>query len=280
MTRPPPANNDVNSLRDRSRVPRDVCRTRNGVEQIICPFALAHGTLPAVAVRWGQRRPFVLDRHKGFEIVLSPRHRLPLCLAVLYAAIWVWAAIAPLFPSDWLLENLLVFIAVIAVAWGYRRKPFSNATYVLITLFLALHTIGSHYTYAETPVGFWMQDAFDLDRNHYDRVVHFSFGLLLVLPVRELIERTDSTHEPWLSFFAATIIATASAVYEVIEWGVAQVVSPEAALAYLGTQGDVFDGQKDMALAMLGAAIALPLGAMINGAVSGRQGRDANGSDG
>ena len=210
-------------------------------------------------------------------MLLAKRHRLPLCLAALYAVIWVWAAIAPLFPSDWLLENLLVFVAVIGVAWGYRRKPFSNATYVLITLFLALHTIGSHYTYAETPMGFWMQDAFDLDRNHYDRVVHFSFGLLLALPVRELIERTGCTYEPWLSFFTATIIATASAVYEVIEWGVAQVVSPEAALAYLGTQGDVFDGQKDMALAMLGAAIALPLGAMINGAVSGRRGRDASG---
>jgi putative membrane protein len=198
--------------------------------------------------------------------VIASRHRLPLYLATLYAGIWAWAAIEPKFPTDWLLENLLVFIAIPLVAWGYRRRPFSNANYVLITLFMALHTVGSHYTYAETPIGFWMQDAFGLERNHYDRVVHFTFGLLLALPARELIERTGATREPWCAFFAATIIATASAVYEIVEWVVAQMVSPEAALAYLGTQGDVFDGQKDMALAMLGAAIALPIAAIIEGA--------------
>lgn len=198
--------------------------------------------------------------------MITSRHRLPLCLAILYAVIWVWAAINPNFPADWLLENLLVIVAAILLAWGYRRHPFSNANYVLITLFMALHTVGSHYTYAETPVGFWMQDAFGLERNHFDRVVHFAFGLLLALPVRELIDWTGAIREPWRSIFAATIIATAGAVYEIIEWVVAQIVSPEAALAYLGTQGDVFDGQKDMALAMLGAVIALPLAAMIEGA--------------
>ncbi len=197
------------------------------------------------------------------EAARSDKHnRLPFILAGIYAVIWAVAAVGPVSREDWLLENLLVFLTLGIVVWGYRRRPLSNGSYVLITIFMATHAVGAHYTYAEAPPGFWMQDAFGFERNHYDRVIHFAYGLLFALPFRELAARTG-TRRPWDSAFAASAIFASSALYEIIEWAVAMIVSPEAALAYLGTQGDPFDAQKDSAMAMIGAIIALPIAAMV-----------------
>ena len=158
---------------------------------------------------------------------------------------------------DWLLENGPTFIAVPLAVVGYRRHRLSNRAYVQATIFLMLHSIGAHYTYSEVPLGAWVRDALGLGRNHYDRVVHCSFGLLMLRPIRELGFRPG--HEPGpvaLFYFTVAGVALWSLVYEVVEWAVAAIVDPAAGTAYLGTQGDVWDAEKDMGLALLGGIVA------------------------
>lgn len=172
-------------------------------------------------------------------------------------AVWVWAAVAPFDRFDWLLENILSIAAIAYLFRISREAPLSERSYVLIAIFFVLHTVGSHYTYSLVPFGDWMKGAMGLDRNHYDRIVHFSFGLLLARSIRELIIRSTAVVGGASYLFTATIVAACSEIYELIEFGVAQIVSPEAAMAYLGTQGDPFDAQKDTGLALTGAIIAL-----------------------
>ena len=171
--------------------------------------------------------------------------------------LWVLTAIAPLYPRDWLLENLLVFAWSILLAFSYRWFRFSNLSYGLFTVFLSLHLVGAHYTYAETPFGFWLQDWFGFERNHYDRLVHFSFGLLLAWPMREILLRQSGISPGWSYFLAVNCVLAFSAVYEIIEMVAAVIVSPELGTAYLGTQGDEWDAQKDGALAGTGAVMAM-----------------------
>ena len=194
---------------------------------------------------------------KTSGVAASTSDRLPLILAGIYAVIWVIAAIHPLNRQDWLIENLLVILAIGALVWAYRQRTLSNISYILITLFMATHAVGAHYTYAEAAPGYWMKEWFGSERNHYDRVIHFSYGLLLALPCRELVEKSGGAKQPWSSIYAASLIFGTSGFYEVMEWLVAAVVSPDTGAAYLGTQGDEFDAQKDMALAMIGSVIAL-----------------------
>ena len=171
--------------------------------------------------------------------------------------LWIITAINPLFPRDWLLENLLVFVCAALLVRSYRRFQFSNLSYALFALFLSLHLVGAHYTYAETPFGFWLQDLFDLERNHYDRIVHFSFGLLIAYPMREILLRKSGLNRTWSYFIAINCIMAFSAFYEVLEIIAAAIVSPELGDAYLGTQGDEWDAQKDSFLAFTGSIIAM-----------------------
>lgn len=180
-------------------------------------------------------------------------------LAAWYLFIWIVLAISPLDRQDWLLENLLALATVGLLLWSYRTFQFSNLSYVLITLFMTLHAIGAHYTYSEVPIGFWMKEAFGLSRNHFDRIVHFAFGLLLAYPAHELFLRAARAKEPWASFFAITAVLSLSGFFEVIESWVAQIVSPELGQAYLGTQGDIWDAQKDMTVALVGAVVTIGL---------------------
>ena len=186
----------------------------------------------------------------------TARAPAPRILAVVYLLLWLWAAWAPVSRQTWLLENLLVFAFVGLLAATHRRFVFSKLSYALIFVVLSLHTVGSHYTYAEAPIGFWVSDLFGIERNHYDRAVHFSFGLLLCYPLHELIQRSARPAGNWSLVFAVLVVCTFSLIYETIEWIVAVIVSPEASMAFLGTQGDVFDAQKDGALAALGSVIA------------------------
>ena len=117
------------------------------------------------------------------------RNRFLQGLLAAYGALWIALAIAPSYRSDWLLENLLVFGFWAALAATHRRFVFSNLSWLAIALFLALHAVGAHYTCAETPLGFHMQQSFGWSRNHYDRLVHFAFGLLLTVPMREIALR-------------------------------------------------------------------------------------------
>lgn len=181
-----------------------------------------------------------------------------------FTFVWVWASINPLFREDWLLENYLVFLFVPIVFISGRYFKLSSVSYTLITVFMILHVIGSHYTYAQVPFGFTLQEWFGASRNMYDRVVHFSFGFLLAYPVREVFMRLARVKGVWGYYLPLDLTLSFSAVYEIIEWITAAVVDPEAGLAFLGVQGDIWDAQKDMLLAGLGAAIAMLIVFIIN----------------
>lgn len=180
-------------------------------------------------------------------------------IVVWLIGLWIITAIKPLYPRDWLLENLLVFVFAGLLVATYRRFRFSNFSYGLFAIFISLHLVGAHYTYAETPFGFWMQDLFGFERNHYDRLVHFGFGLLLAYPMREILLRKSGVTPAWSYFITINCVVAFSAAYEVIEVIAAMIVSPELGNAYLGTQGDEWDAQKDAFLAILGALIAILL---------------------
>ena len=176
---------------------------------------------------------------------------------------WIVTAIRPLDRHDWFLENLLVF-AVMAILIGtYRAFPLSDLSYLLITVFLTLHAIGAHYTYSEVPFGFWMQRTFGLTRNPFDRVVHLSFGLLLAYPIREVFLRVANARGFWAYYLPLDVTLAFSALYEIMEMVVAMMVAPGTGDAWLGTQGDVWDPQKDMGLAALGALLCMCLTALI-----------------
>jgi putative membrane protein len=179
---------------------------------------------------------------------------LPIAVGV-YLILWIALAISPRDRSDWFLENLLIFISVAVLAITYRRFQFSNASYLLILIFLAFHTIGAHYTYSKVPAGFWLQHWFHLSRNHYDRVIHFAFGFLLVYPMTEVLERSGRVKQMWAPWLAASALWALSSFFEIVEAVIAMIVRPDLGTAYLGTQGDMWDAQKDMACAFVGSII-------------------------
>jgi len=185
-----------------------------------------------------------------------------LVLIALFAVVFTWAAIAPFDRGAWMLENALVvvFVPIFLIAGRYFRL--SDVSYGLLTLFTVLHVVGSHYTYAEVPFGFVLQDWLGADRNMYDRLVHFSFGLLLALPVRECFIVLSDLRGFWSYYLPLDLTLSFSAVYEILEWAAVQIANPGAGLAFLGTQGDEWDTQKDMALAGSGALIAMVLAAL------------------
>jgi len=199
-------------------------------------------------------------------------------LLAIFAAVWVWAAIEPRYPRDWLLENYLVFAFVPLILLAGRHYRLSSLSYTLITAFMLLHVAGSHYTYAEVPFGFTLQHWFGSDRNMYDRLVHFSFGLLLAYPFREVFIRATQAGGGWAYGLPLQGVMSFSATYEIIEWRVAAHVDPSAGLAFLGAQGDVWDAQKDMALAVIGAVIALSIVALIRWRYDPAFGRDLRAS--
>ncbi len=185
-------------------------------------------------------------------------------LLIVFLLVWIWAAINPVFPHDWLLENYLVFIFVPIILILGRYFQLSDTSYTLITIFLSLHVIGSHFTYAEVPFGFTLQELLGSSRNMYDRLVHFAFGLLLAYPLREVFMRVAQAKGFWGYWWPLDITLAFSALYEIIEWVAAANIDPVAGLAFLGAQGDIWDAQKDMGLAGLGALIAMLIVAAIN----------------
>jgi putative membrane protein len=191
-------------------------------------------------------------------------------LVVAYAILWIGLAIAPRYRSDWLLENLLVFAFAGVLLATRKRFRFSNVSSLCIALFLALHAVGAHYTYSETPFGDWWQAWTGGARNSYDRLVHFAFGLLLTIPLRELGLRVLRLRGLWSWLVPFLVALSLSAGYELIESWVARIVSPELGTAYLGTQGDEWDAQKDMGLALAGSVLALVVAWLIR-RVTGRE---------
>jgi putative membrane protein len=193
-------------------------------------------------------------------------------LFVLFAIEWAALAIHPLFRADWLVENILVFLGVPILALTSRSFPFSRVSYTLIFLFLCLHEIGAHYTYAKVPYDAWFEaltgaslnSLLGWQRNQFDRLAHFSFGLLLAYPIREIFMRVADTRGFWSYYLPLDVTMASSALFELIEWGAAEVFGGDLGAAYLGTQGDPWDAHKDIALASLGALLAMVIIAAIN----------------
>ena len=198
--------------------------------------------------------------------------RYPLLLAILFLAYWIVLAIEPRDRADWLLENLLAIVFAAVLVASFKRLPLSGISYTTIFLFLCLHTLGAHYTYAEVPYDDWVRaltggslnEAMGWERNHFDRLVHFSYGLLLAYPIREVFLRVVDARGFWGYFLPLDVTMSTSMMFELFEWVVAERVGGDLGMAYLGTQGDVWDAHKDMALASLGAALAMTLAMAVN----------------
>lgn len=178
-------------------------------------------------------------------------------LIVWYLALSLWTAYEPTDRQFWLLSSLLPGVLVLTLIGAYPYLPLSHASYLLITVFLSLHMIGVHYTYAQMPAGAWLDQVFHIGRNHYDRVVHFCFGLMLSYPVEELFRLIGGLRGWLLYYLPVMTILGLSGLWEIIESWVARAVHPEMGITYLGSQGDVWDAQKDMAAALYGSLLCM-----------------------
>ncbi|HEX7111268.1 MAG TPA: DUF2238 domain-containing protein [Mizugakiibacter sp.] len=204
--------------------------------------------------------------------MISHRAYLAL-LGALFGALWIALALAPRYRDDWMLENALVALFVIGIAATHRQLLLSRVSYTLIFLFLCLHEVGAHYTYAEVPYDAWVRaltghslnEAMGWERNHFDRLAHFLYGLLMAYPLREFFLRVADVRGFWGYFLPLDFTLSTSALFELIEWGAAELFGGDLGVAYLGTQGDLWDAHKDMALAGSGALLAMLATAAING---------------
>jgi putative membrane protein len=199
--------------------------------------------------------------HRGYLLVL----------AALFACVVAASATGAWYPYDWLLENALVLIALFVCYRIYQGTLLSRVSWTLIFLFLCVHELGAHFTYAKVPYDEWSRAIFGSSvnewlgwtRNHFDRLVHFLYGLLLAHPARELLIALGAAPKLWSYLLVLELTISTSAVYELFEWIVAEVVAGDLAAAYVGMQGDVWDAQKDIALAMLGALFGLGTSALL-----------------
>jgi len=198
--------------------------------------------------------------------------RYPLLLLALLGVEFVVLAFDVVSRSTWLLENMLVVLLVGGLAASWRHFRFSRVSYTLIFAFLVLHEIGAHYTYSEVPYdaffervfGGSLNEAFGFERNHFDRLIHLAYGLLFAYPIREVFLRVVAVRGFWGYALPLDLTMSTSMIYELIEWGAATTFGGETGMAYLGTQGDVWDAHKDMALASLGAIVAMSVTVAIN----------------
>lgn len=170
---------------------------------------------------------------------------------------WTWTFVGTTDRANWFTENALTILFVGGLVLTHRRFRFSDLSYTLMFAYILLHVYGAMYTYAENPLGYWLKDRLGWERNHYDRIVHFSYGFLLSYPMRDYF-RNHFNWPRWVCWsLPVEITMSFSAAYELIEWAVAEVFFPAQGPAYLGTQGDPWDAQKDMGLAFSGAVLAM-----------------------
>ena len=172
----------------------------------------------------------------------------------IYILIWIIMAINPKYPADWLLENVLVFVLFPFVIWMDKKYNYTLLSMIFILIFSSLHSLGAHYTYAEMVHFDAITQIFGFERNQFDRVVHFLFGLLLFRILFEMIVPSVNTAKATL-FFTFSIIISISAIYEILEWLAVIILYPDLGMAFLGTQGDIWDAHKDSVAALIGALI-------------------------
>lgn len=196
--------------------------------------------------------------------------RYPVVLLVLLALLQLAFAIDPHDRADWLLENGLLYGAVGVLIATRRKLPLSRISYTMFFVLFCLHTIGAHYTYSLVPYDEWLTSLtgrsglLGSGRNHYDRLVHFAYGLLMTYPAREIFLRVALVRGFWGYYLPLDVTMATSMLYELIEWGAAELLGGDLGVAYLGTQGDPWDAQKDMALATVGGILAMLATAALN----------------
>jgi putative membrane protein len=182
-----------------------------------------------------------------------------------FLAVWAVSCVRVPYPKYFWLQHVPTVAVIVALVVVQNRLQVSRLSYTLILAFMLLHVLGARYLYSYVPYDYWTErlfgyhitDHFRFTRNHYDRLVHFFFGLLVVVPAWRFAQRIVGTTAWWSAVFAFAAIMSASAVYEVFEWLVAVMMAPDWAESYNGQQGDVWDAQRDMALAGLGAVLGL-----------------------
>jgi putative membrane protein len=183
---------------------------------------------------------------------------VPLGLLAIYVVVFIACAIEPYDRSVWWAENIPVLIVVGALLWSSRLHRFSDTGYVLMTVFIILHTIGGHYTFERVPFG-WVSDLFGFERNHYDRMAHFSVGFY-AYAIAEVLMTRRLVRSRWIvSLFPVFAIAAVAGMYEIFEWQYAMHSDPGAGIAVLGSQGDIWDAQKDILADTLGAVLVMVL---------------------
>ena len=189
---------------------------------------------------------------------------------ILFAVFLIWStilAVHPVYRGDWALENVLVIIGILLLFLSYKRFQFSHLSYTLIFIFLFFHEIGSHYTYAEVPYDDWFEFAtshsldqqLGWERNHYDRLVHFLWGLLFFLPAYEISTQVVKVRGIWSYLLPLGFVMSSSLIYEEIEWAAASIFGGELGMTYLGIQGDIWDAHKDSLMAIIGVLLAMTI---------------------
>ena len=185
---------------------------------------------------------------------MSPRSREPLGLLLVGAAVLIWSGLSPADRMVWVMEVIPSVVGVGALVLTYRRFPMTMLTYRLIFVFSLILFVGGKYTYAGVPIGYWVKDLFHLERNHFDRLGHFFQGVVPAILTREMVIRCTPLRQGKAVFWICCSVSLAvSAGYEMIEWQSAIWTAPEQGTAFLGTQGDVWDAQKDMLMAFIGS---------------------------
>jgi putative membrane protein len=186
-----------------------------------------------------------------------------LCLLL---GLWtVYAATHATQAFDFWLESALAFVFVGVLGFTYRRLALSDVSYLLLCGFLMLHLWGAQHKYASVPLGVWMQRVLGDGRNPYDRFVHFAYGLLTAYPMQEWFMRSVGVRNGFRYFVPVQFTLACSAVYEILEAMVANALSPQQSQDFVGMQGDIWDAQKDMAVAALGACVAMGVTAAVRG---------------
>ena len=182
-----------------------------------------------------------------------------LILLFIFLTVFAWSVINPKEYGTWFMEVVPAIVAVIILAATYSKFPLTTLIYTLITIHAVILMVGGHYTYAHVPLFDWIRDEFGLSRNHYDRVGHLAQGFVPAMVAREiLLRRTPLERGGWLNYIVVSICLAISALYELIEWRYA-VAAGASADSFLGSQGDIWDAQEDMAMALVGSILALAL---------------------
>ncbi|MDD5192996.1 MAG: DUF2238 domain-containing protein [Candidatus Nanoarchaeia archaeon] len=186
------------------------------------------------------------------------KENYPKILLFIYILFWIWMAINPKYRGVWIDENILPPIFLLLLIFTYKKFRFSNLSYTFIFIFMILHAIGGHYSYAEMPLFEVLKQIYNLSRNHYDRLVHFLFGVLFFIPIYEVLTRIFKVPKGWRALFLTTlVILSTKAGFEILEYGYTAIRHNTLTTAnYLGEQGDSLDAIKDMALGFTGAIIS------------------------